>query len=41
MTLDKTPPGEKPIWNISVYIGRMEGGIQQVQYIEEHDTIAA
>jgi hypothetical protein len=40
MTLDKTPRG-KPVWNINVYIGRIEGGIQQVQYIEEPDTIAA
>jgi hypothetical protein len=40
MTLDKTPQG-KPVWNISVYIGRMEGGIHKVQYIEEPNTIKA
>jgi hypothetical protein len=38
MTLDKTPQG-KPGWNISVYIGRMEGGINKVQYIKEPNII--
>jgi hypothetical protein len=40
MTLDKTPLG-KPVWNICLYMRRIDGGIQQVQNIDEPDTIAA
>jgi hypothetical protein len=40
MTLDKPPPG-KLVWNIYLYMRRIDGGIQQVQDIDEPDTIAA
>ena len=40
MTLD-IPPRGKPVWNICVYMRRIDGGIQQVQNIDEPDTIAA
>jgi hypothetical protein len=40
MTLDKTPRG-KPVWNICLYMRKADGGIQQVQNIDEPDTIAA
>jgi hypothetical protein len=40
MTLDKTPQG-KPVWNGSIYMWRIEGGIQQVHETNEPDTIAA
>jgi hypothetical protein len=39
MTLDKTPQGN-PVWNICLYMRRIDGGIQEVQNIDELDTIA-
>ena len=38
MTLDKTPWG-KLVWNMSVYMWRIEGGIQQVHETNEPNTI--
>jgi hypothetical protein len=35
------PPWGKPIWNISLYMWRIEGGIQQVHETNEPDKIAA
>jgi len=35
------PPRGKPVWNICLYMRRIDGGIQQVQNIDEPVTIAA
>ena len=35
------PSRGKPVWNICLYIRRIDGGIQQVQNIDEPDKITA
>jgi hypothetical protein len=42
MTLDKRPPPRgKLVWNICLYMRRIDGGIQQVKNIDELGTIVS